>query len=46
MIRSGDTFYIKRLDGLDPLITWLTGSAVAHVTVAVERDGRMQVCES
>ena len=25
MIRSGDSFYIRRHDGLDPLISWADG---------------------
>ncbi len=27
MIRSGDTFHIRRLDGIDPMIAWAMGSA-------------------
>lgn len=46
MIRSGDTFHIRRLDGISPIICWAMGGATGHMTVAVERDGVMQVCES
>lgn len=46
MIRSGDTFHIRRLDGLDPMICWATGTPTAHMTVAIERNGKLQVCES
>jgi len=30
MIRSGDTFHIRRLDGVDPMITWAMGSATGN----------------
>ena len=26
MIKSGDTFLIRRLDGIDPMIAWAMGS--------------------
>lgn len=46
MIKSGDTFLIRRLDGIDPMIAWAMGSQNGHMTIAIERDGIMQVCES
>ena len=30
LIRSGDTFNILRLDGLDPMIGWAMGSATGN----------------
>lgn len=46
MIKSGDTFHIRRLDGLDPMIGWAMGAETGHMTIAVERNGIMHVCES
>ena len=56
-IKSGDTFHILRLDGVDPMIAWAMGSKVGmqiyiyiyysgHVTIAIRRNGRLQICES
>jgi hypothetical protein len=47
-IRSGDYFAIMRLDGLDPLISFGTGSRTGHSATAVwdPRDGNLYVCES
>merc|ERR1711907_927589 len=45
-IQSGDLIGILRLDGLDPLIAWGTGSRLGHTTMALEIDGEMHVVES
>lgn len=45
-IRSGDTFHVLKLDGLDPMISWGLGSATGHMTVAIRRFGELFVCES
>jgi hypothetical protein len=45
-IKSGDTFYIIRMDGLDPLLAWAMGSSTGHVTTAIWIDGELFVCES
>lgn len=42
LIKSGDFFLIMRLDGLDPMIMWGTGSHGAHCVMAMwftEEDG-------
>ena len=31
LIKSGDTFNILRLDGLDPMIAWAMGSATGTI---------------
>jgi len=46
LIKSGDSFYIRRHDGLDPMISWAMGVNFGHTVVAVKRDGVMQVCEA
>lgn len=35
LVKSGDFFLIMRLDGLDPMIMWGTGSHGAHCTMAM-----------
>jgi hypothetical protein len=45
-IKSGDTFYIIRLDGLDPLLAWAMGSTTGHVTTALWMDNELYVVES
>lgn len=34
-LKSGDVFLIRRLDGLDPLIMWGTGSHIGHTAVHI-----------
>lgn len=46
LIRSGDSFCILRLDGIDPMIAWAMGSANGHHTIAIRREGKLMVCES
>jgi len=46
LIKSGDSFHILRLDGVDPMISWAMGSKVGHMTIAIRRNGKLQVCES
>lgn len=46
MIQSGDYFAIMRLDGLDPLIMYATGSHSGHTTMALRFDGELYVVES
>ena len=33
MIKSGDTFHIRRLDGLSPMITWALGSTTSSYLI-------------
>lgn len=46
VIQSGDFFAIMRLDGLDPLIMYGTGSHAGHSTMALRFDGELYVVES
>src|SRR4051794_37689461 len=46
LIQSGDFFAIMRLDGLDPIIMYGTGSHVGHTTMALRFDGELYVVES
>ncbi len=45
-IKSGDYFSITRLDGLDPMIMWGTGSFSGHTAIALRINGELFVCES
>lgn len=47
-ISSGDFLAIVRLDGLDPLISWATGSHLGHTTFVIDyfNNGRLYVLES
>ena len=45
-IQSGDFFGIMRLDGLDPMIMYGTGSRVGHNVMALRFDGELYVVES
>lgn len=45
-IKSGDSFYLMRFDGLNPLLAWAMGSTTGHVTTALWIDGQLYVCES
>lgn len=46
LIQSGDFFSIMRLDGLDPIIMFGTGSHAGHSTMALRFDGELYVIES
>lgn len=46
LIQSGDFLAIMRLDGLDPIIMYGTGSHVGHSTMALRFDGELYVVES
>ena len=46
LIGSGDFFSILRLDGLDPIIMYGTGSHASHSTMALRFDGELYVVES
>uniref|UniRef100_A0A7S3MJI4 Uncharacterized protein n=1 Tax=Favella ehrenbergii TaxID=182087 RepID=A0A7S3MJI4_9SPIT len=46
LIQSGDFFGIMRLDGLDPMIMYGTGSRVGHNVMALRFDGELYVVES
>ena len=48
LIRSGDFFGIVRLDGLDTMLAWATGSTTGHTAVALRdsETGVLSVCES
>lgn len=45
-IKSGDTFFINRLDGLNPMLGWAMGSTTGHVTSALWIKGELFVVES
>lgn len=45
-IQEGDIILARRLDGLDPLIMWGTGSHVGHTTIVLEINGELHVTES
>jgi hypothetical protein len=45
-ISSGDFFLIMRLDGLDPMIMYGTGSHGAHCVMALRFDGELYIVES
>lgn len=45
-IKSGDYFAIMRLDGLDPMIMYGTGSHSGHTTMAMRFDGELYIVES
>eukprot|EP00744_Colponema_vietnamica_P002476 GILI01003875.1.p2 GENE.GILI01003875.1~~GILI01003875.1.p2 ORF type:complete len:573 (+),score=211.74 GILI01003875.1:60-1778(+) len=42
----GDFVAITRLDGIDPIIMWGTGSHIGHTAVVINFDGAPHVCES
>ena len=46
LINSGDFFGILRLDGLDPMIMYGTGSRIGYNTMALRFDGELYVVES
>ena len=46
LIQSGDFFAIFRLDGLDPIVMYGTGSHIGHTTMALRFDGELYVVES
>lgn len=46
LIQSGDFFLIMRLDGLDPMIMWGTGSHGGHTVMALRFDGELYIVES
>eukprot|EP00960_Hanusia_phi_P057270 763519-Hanusia_phi.AAC.4 len=47
LMRSGDMIGVVRLDGLDPLIMWGTGSHLGHTAVLMRgSNGSLFVCES
>lgn len=45
-IQSGDYFAVMRLDGLDPLIMYGTGSRSGHSVMALRFDGELYIVES
>lgn len=46
LIQSGDAFIITRLDGLDPVIMWASGSRAGHCVMALRFDGDLYMVES
>ena len=46
LIQSGDYFAVMRLDGLDPMIMYGTGSHSGHSVVALRMDGNLYIVES
>jgi len=45
-INSGDFFAVTRLDGLDPLIMYGTGSHSGHSVMALRMEGELYIVES
>ena len=45
-VQSGDLFLVTRLDGLDQIIMWGTGSLVGHNAIILEINNTKYVCES
>lgn len=45
-IKSGDYFAVMRLDGLDPMIMYGTGSHSGHTVMAMRFDGELYIVES
>jgi hypothetical protein len=45
-LQSGDFIGVVRLDGLDPMIMWGTGSRLGHTGLILRQDGKVFVCES
>ena len=46
LVKSGDYFAVMRLDGLDPMIMYGTGSHSGHSVVALRMDGNLYIVES
>jgi len=46
LINSGDFLSITRLDGLDPIIMYGTGSHAGHSVMALRMDGELYIVES
>lgn len=46
LIQAGDYFAVMRLDGLDPLIMYGTGSHSGHSVVAHRENGHLYIVES
>jgi hypothetical protein len=46
LVHDGDFFAITRLDGLDEIIMWGTGSHIGHSTMALWIDGELHIVES
>lgn len=46
LVKSGDFFGITRLDGLNPLIMYGTGSHIGHCTTALQFDEGLYIVES
>lgn len=46
LIQSGDYFAVLRLDGLDPMIMYGTGSHSGHSVMAMRFDGELYIVES
>lgn len=46
LINSGDFFSILRLDGLDPIIMYGSGSHAGHSVMALRMDGELYIVES
>jgi hypothetical protein len=45
-VHSGDFFAVMRLDGIDQIIMYGTGSHVGHSTVALWMEEGLMICES
>lgn len=53
LVQSGDFFGILRLDGVDPMLAWATGSTTGHTAVAIRKPSvspsaseDLHICES
>jgi hypothetical protein len=45
-VKSGDAFYLRRLDGMGALFSWAMGANTGHVATALWVDGELCVVES
>lgn len=46
LIQSGDFLAIMRLDGVDPIIMYGSGTHAGHSTMALRMDGELYIIES
>jgi len=46
LIKSGDLFLVRRLDGIQPLIMAASGSHVGHAAMALWKDNDLWMVES
>lgn len=46
LIKTGDVFMVRRMDGIDPMIMIATGSHAGHVTSAMWIDKELYIVET